>query len=122
MKPLPGGPSEYKYNWTFVINGKPVFVKGAGWCMMDALLDFTKEKYARFLTVARDQHIQMLRAWGGGLPETDEFYELCDELGIMVMQEWPTAWNSHQTQPYGMLEETVVRNTLRLLFFLQIKG
>lgn len=114
MKPLPGGPSEYKYNWTFVINGKPVFVKGAGWCMMDALLDFTKEKYARFLTVARDQHIQMLRAWGGGLPETDEFYELCDELGIMVMQEWLTAWNSHQTQPYGMLEETVVRNTLRL--------
>lgn len=114
MEPLPDGPKEDKYNWTFVINGKPMFVKGAGWCTMDALLDFSKERYSRFLTVARDQHIQMLRAWGGGLPETDEFYELCDELGIMVMQEWPTAWNSHQTQPYGMLEETVTRNTLRL--------
>lgn len=114
MKPLPDGPKEDKYNWTFVINGKPMFVKGAGWCTMDALLDFSRDRYSRFLTVARDQHIQMLRAWGGGLPETDEFYSLCDELGIMVMQEWPTAWNSHQTQPYEMLEETVVRNTLRL--------
>lgn len=114
MRPLPGGPVKDKYNWTFVINGKPMFVKGAGWCTMDAMLDFSKEKYTRFLTVARDQHVQMLRAWGGGLPETDEFYGLCDELGIMVMQEWPTAWNSHQTQPYEILKETVIKNTLRL--------
>jgi len=114
MAPLPGGPQPDKYNWTFVINNRPMFVKGTGWCTMDALLDFSKERYERFLTIAKDQHIQMLRAWGGGLPETDEFYELCDELGILVMQEWPTAWNSHNTQPYEMLEETVVRNTLRL--------
>ena len=40
----------------------------------------------------------MMRAWGGGLPETDDFYELCDKYGIMVIQEWPTAWNSHNTQ------------------------
>lgn len=114
MAPLRDGPQPDKYNWTFVINDRPIFIKGTGWCTMDALLDFSKERYARFLTIAKDQHIQMLRAWGGGLPETDEFYELCDELGILVMQEWPTAWNSHETQPYEMLEETVIRNTLRL--------
>lgn len=114
MAPLPAGPQPDKYNWTFVVNKRPLFVKGTGWCTMDALLDFSKERYERFLTIAKDQHIQMLRAWGGGLPETDEFYELCDELGILVMQEWPTAWNSHETQPYEMLEETVIRNTLRL--------
>lgn len=114
MKPFPEGKREDLYNWTFCINGHDMFVKGTGWCMMDALLDFSREKYERFLSVARQQNIQLIRAWGGGMPETDTFYELCDEKGIMVMQEWPTAWNSHETQPFEMLRETVVSNTVRL--------
>jgi beta-mannosidase len=48
------------------------------------------------------------------MPETDEFYNQCDRLGILVFQEWPTAWNSHETEPYEILEETVRLNTLRL--------
>jgi beta-mannosidase len=56
----------------------------------------------------------MIRAWGSGMPETDDFYDLCDRKGIMIFQEWPTAWNSHQKQPYGLLEETVHQNTLRI--------
>ncbi len=114
MRPFPEGAAPDKYNWTFVINGKPLFVKGTGWCTADALLDCSRERYARFLHIAKLQNIQMLRAWGGGMPETDTFYNLCDSLGIMVMQEWPTAWNSHNTQPAAMLRETVTRNTLRL--------
>lgn len=114
MAPLPGGPRPEKYNWMFVINGKPMFVKGTGWCTMDPLMDFRRERYDRFLSLARDQHCQMIRAWGSGMPETDDFYDLCDRYGIMVMQEWPTAWNSHETQPFDMLEETVRLNTLRL--------
>jgi beta-mannosidase len=114
MAPLPGGPRPDKYNWTFVVNGKPVFVKGAGWCTLDPLMDFRRERYDRFLSLARDQHCQMLRAWGAGMPETDDFYDLCDRYGILVMQEWPTAGNSHETQPFGLLKETVRRNMLRL--------
>ena len=114
MAPLPGGTRPDKYNWTFVVNGKPMFVKGTGWCTMDPLMDFRRERYDRFLSLARDQHCQMIRAWGSGMPETDDFYDLCDRYGIMVMQEWPTAGNSHETQPYAMLEETVRLNTLRL--------
>lgn len=114
MLPLPDGAKENVYNWTFSINGKPLFVKGTGWCTMDPLMDFSAEKYNRLLSIAKQQHVQMLRAWGGGMPETDDFYKLCDEYGIMVMQEWPTAWNSHNTQPLGLLQETVERNTLRL--------
>jgi beta-mannosidase len=114
MAPLPSGPNPEKYNWTFVINGKPMFVKGTGWCTMDPLMDFSRERYDRFLSLARDQHCQMVRGWGSGMPETDDFFDLCDRYGIMVMQEWPTAWNSHETQPYEMLEETVRLNTLRL--------
>ena len=64
--------------------------------------------------MAASQNVQMLRAWGSGMVETDDFYDLCDRKGIMVMQEWPTAWNSHDSQPYDILEQTVRSNTLRL--------
>lgn len=114
MRPLADGPHPSLYNWRFAVNGKPLFVKGAGWCTMDALLDFSPARYERFLRLAQLQNCQMLRAWGAGMPETDDFYHLCDRYGLLVMQEWPTAWDSHQTQPLALLEETVVRNTLRL--------
>lgn len=114
MAPLASGPNAAKYNWTFVINGKPHFVKGSGWCTPDALMDFSRTRYDRFLKLCRMQHVQMLRAWGSGMPETDDFYDLCDRYGIMVIQEWPTAWNSHETQPYKMMEETVRLSTIRI--------
>lgn len=102
------------YQWQFVVNGEPFFLKGAGWCTMDALLNLKDEKYRRFLTLAQKQQIQFIRAWGGGIPEKDYFYQLCDELGIMVMQEWPTAWDSDRTQPKEILLYTAKRHTLRL--------
>ncbi len=114
MAPLPDGPDPELYNWTFVVNGKPIFVKGANWCTLDALLRFDRDRYERFLHLARDSHMQLLRAWGSGMPETEEFYDVADRCGIMVLQEWPTAWNSHRIQPYDILEETVRHNTIRL--------
>ena len=116
MAPLPGGPNPRLCNWTFVINKRPQFVKGANWCTMDSSMDFSRSRYERFINLAALQHIQMFRAWGSGMPETDEFYDLCNRHGIMVMQEWPTAWDSHKEgwQPYNLLEETVRLNMLRL--------
>ncbi|MBR5768448.1 MAG: beta-mannosidase [Clostridia bacterium] len=103
-----------KYNWTFCLNGEPVFIKGTGWCTMDALMRFTKERYDQFLSAAKLQNVNMVRAWGGGLVETDEFYDLCDEYGIAVFQEWPTAWDSYVYQPKNVLLETVELNVKRL--------
>jgi beta-mannosidase len=114
MAPLPPGKHPQFYNWTFVINGRPMFIKGTGWCTMDSSMDFSRGRYERFLKLAMDENCQMVRAWGSGMPETDDFYDLCDRLGIMVMQEWPTGANSHEVQPYAALEETVRLNTLRL--------
>ncbi|MEK0316687.1 glycoside hydrolase family 2 protein [Cohnella sp. 56] len=114
MGPLPGGERPDAYNWTFIVNGRPMFAKGTGWCTMDALMDFSRERYDHFLSLAAAQHVQLLRAWGGGMPETDDFYDLCDRKGLMVMQEWPTCWGSHDQQPADVLEETVRLNTLRL--------
>ncbi len=114
MKPFPKGPRDNLYNWTFVVNKKPMFVHGNGWCTMDSSMDFSRARYERLISLAKLQHVQMFRGWGSGMPETDEFYDLCNRYGIMVMQEWPTAWNSHDVQPYDALEETVRLNTLRL--------
>ena len=114
LVPLGDGPKPDHYNWRFIVNGREAFIRGTGWCTMDAMMDFRRERYDRFLKLAHIQNCQMIRAWGAGMPETEDFYELCDRYGIMVMQEWPTAWDSHNDQPFDMLEETVRLNTLRI--------
>jgi beta-mannosidase len=114
MAPVAGRARPTQFDWTFIVNGRPIFVKGTGWCTCDAMMDFSRARYDRLLSLAASQHIQMLRAWGAGMVETNDFYDLCDRKAIMVMQEWPTAWNSHTTQPYGLLENTVREGTLRL--------
>lgn len=114
MEPLADGPREDIYNWRFTINGKSAFMGGTGWCTADACMDFSRERYERFLGMAKRQNCRMVRAWGSGMPETADFYDICDRYGLLVMLEWPTAWNSHLEQPYELLEETVRLNTLRI--------
>ncbi len=114
MAPLPGGPLPDRYNWTFVINGRPTFLKGCNWCTLDVFLQLTPDRYRRFLTLARDEHIQIMRSWGGGLLETDTFYDLCDELGIMVMQEFPLTWQEFDKLRPAVADETARLNVLRI--------
>ncbi len=113
-KALPGGESQNTYNRVFVINGKEIYMKGAGWCTLDSMMRFTREDYDRILSRAKDAGINYFRAWGGGLVETEEFYELCDEYGICVYQEWPCCWDSTNTQPADVLYETVILGAKRL--------
>ncbi len=76
-------------SFTFVVNGVPVFAKGANWIPADSFPErVTRERYRHLLESARDANMNMLRVWGGGYYESDEFYELCDELGIMVWQDF----------------------------------
>lgn len=78
--------------WTFVINGRPMFIRGANWVPADALPGrVRREDYAQLLGLAKGANINMLRVWGGGLREKRAFYELCDELGLLVWQEFPFA-------------------------------
>ncbi|MBO4770092.1 MAG: beta-mannosidase [Clostridia bacterium] len=114
MLPVGGESNPDMYDWLFSVNGTPTFVKGTGWCTPDALMRFTKERYDKFLLVAKKQNINIIRAWGCGLVETEDFYDLCDEYGIMVFQEWPTAWDSYVCQPEKILLETVERGVKRL--------
>lgn len=76
------------YPWTFQINGKKMFAKGGNWIPVDQLLRLDRDRYDRLLTLAREAGFNLLRVWGGGLYETEDFYELCDEYGILAWQEF----------------------------------
>ena len=76
-------------SFMFVINGVPVFAKGGNWIPADSFpTRITKEKYRYLIKSVRDSNMNMLRVWGGGIYEADEFYELCDEMGILVWQDF----------------------------------
>lgn len=76
--------------WTFVVNGKREFIRGANWVPADAIpARVTPADYASLLQLVRAANINLLRVWGGGLKEKKTFYDLCDEMGILVWQEFP---------------------------------
>ncbi len=71
------------------INGNDIFCKGANWVPADSILARVNyEKYAQLLTEAADANFNMMRIWGGGIYEDDDFYQLCDSMGIMVWQDF----------------------------------
>ncbi len=108
------GSNNWIYNWKFVINGKPMFIRGQNWCMNDTAFELKKNDFLKLMEMCRNQNVNMFRLFGNGVIESDEFYRLCDERGIMVSQDWPISNNTYETRPYWMLEETVVRNMCRL--------
>ncbi len=71
------------------VNGERVFCKGANWIPQELWpAEAEEEKYRFHLQKAADANFNMLRVWGGGIYERDIFYDLCDELGIMVWQDF----------------------------------
>jgi beta-mannosidase len=73
----------------FVLNGVPIFAKGADWIPCDSFVGtIPVERYTRLLEQAREGNMTMLRIWGGGIYEQDHFYEECDRLGILVWQDF----------------------------------
>jgi len=73
----------------FVVNGIPVFAKGANTIPFDMFQPrVTKAQLRRVLQSARDANMNMLRSWGGGYYESDDFFDLADELGLLVWQDF----------------------------------
>ena len=82
-------PDAWGKNFAFVVNGIPIFVKGASVVPIDVFpTRITRDRLERMLEAARDVNMNMVRVWGGGIYEPDSFYEICDHLGLMVWQEF----------------------------------
>jgi beta-mannosidase len=76
-------------SFQLVVNGIPIFAKGANVIPFDSFPNrVTTANYRRILESARDANMNMIRHWGGGYYESDEFYAICDELGLMVWQDF----------------------------------
>lgn len=70
------------------VNGRDIFCKGANWIPADALPSrHTRTVMDDLLTSAQKAHMNMIRVWGGGQYETDDFYDLCDEKGILIWHD-----------------------------------
>lgn len=71
------------------VNGVDIFCKGANWIPADALPQRqTRGRIDDLLTSAADAHMNMIRVWGGGQYESHDFYDLCDEKGILIWQDF----------------------------------
>ncbi|MHB9031890.1 MAG: glycoside hydrolase family 2 protein [Anaerolineae bacterium] len=75
----------------FRINGEKVFVHGSNWVPVDAFHSRDKGRIPQIIAMAEELYINMFRCWGGNVYEDDLFYELCDQKGIMVWQDFAMA-------------------------------
>ena len=73
----------------FVLNGVPIFARGAAWLPASMLVgSVTATRHRQLVELARDGGMNMLRIWGGGVYEQDAFYAACDELGVMIWHDF----------------------------------
>lgn len=78
------------------LNGKPVFMKGVDMIPLDNFLPrITRERYEKHVLDAKNVNMNMIRVWGGGVYEDDYFYDLCDQHGILVWQDFMFACSTY---------------------------
>ena len=84
----------------FEVNGVPMFAKGANYIPQDALLtNVTTERYQTLFRDIREANMNVIRVWGGGTYEDDRFYDLADENGILVWQDFMFACTPYPSDP-----------------------
>ncbi|MBE9469274.1 MAG: glycoside hydrolase family 2 protein [Bacteroidetes bacterium] len=101
----------------FKLNSNPVFMKGSNYVPQDVFLNrVTADKYEQIIKDAVAANINMLRVWGGGIYENDVFYDLCDQYGILVWQDFMFANNLFPDTKHFIenIKVEAVENVVRL--------
>lgn len=81
---------------TFELNNRRIFAKGSNWVnpeIFNGIID--ENRYRELLVLAKEANMNLLRCWGGAIVNKEAFFDICDELGIMVWQEFPLACNNY---------------------------
>lgn len=109
---------KYGNNFCFVLNGTPIFAKGANYIPMDGIYtNITHNRLYSLLKECKNANMNMLRVWGGGFYESDDFYDICDELGILLWQDFAFACCAYPFIKEDFMQsvkEEVKQNVLRL--------
>jgi beta-mannosidase len=93
-------PDAIGVSMTFRVNDLDIFCKGANWIPADALPSrITRDRIERLLREGVAANMNMIRVWGGGFYEFDEFYDVCDELGLLVWQDMMFACSQYPSTP-----------------------
>ena len=105
---IEGAPPDFINPYQLIVNGRPVRMMGSNIIPPDLLFGRMNERGLRLIRMARQAGMNTLRVWGGGALLTDEMYDLADELGIMLSQEFPLAnsWPEKDPVFLGNLETT----------------
>lgn len=107
--------SDESARYLFVINGRPIYMKGICWLTSNDLLAITPGRESWFIRAARLAGINLFRLNGGNDGfETEEFYGLCDEAGILVWQEFPLTWARGSAVPLTTWREQTKESVLRI--------
>jgi len=101
-------------SFRFVVNGQPVWIRGANWIPDDAFITrVDRARLAQRMDQAEFANMNLLRIWGGGYFESDDFYELCDERGILVWQDFLFACAAYaEEEPLWSEVEAEVRDNV----------
>ncbi|MFJ2000884.1 glycoside hydrolase family 2 protein [Streptomyces chartreusis] len=109
---------EHGTGFTLVVNGERLFARGVNWIPDDVFPSrVTRERYRTRLRQAADAGVDLVRVWGGGIYESEDFYDACDELGLLVWQDFPFACAAYpEEQPLrGEVEAEARENVVRLM-------
>lgn len=99
--------------FAIAVNGREIFIKGANWIPDDCFpARITREQYRAAVTDAVDGNMNLLRVWGGGIYESTDFYEACDELGILVWQDVLMACAAYDEESLGEQIVAEIRDNL----------
>ena len=108
---------EHGTSFVLVINDRPLFIKGANWIPDDAFPHrVTRQRYATRVAQAQQAGVNLLRVWGGGIFESDDFYDVCDELGVLTWQDFLFACAAYaEEEPMRSEVEAEVRDNVTRL-------
>lgn len=98
---------------TFYVNGKQIFIRGTNWIPEGMLRTSDERTYAE-LRYTRQSGINLIRLWGGGIAESDYFYQLCDEMGFLVWQEFWMTGDTRHPQDKALYHSNVVSTVKRI--------
>ncbi|WP_396598968.1 glycoside hydrolase family 2 protein [Frigoribacterium sp. R86507] len=111
-------PDEVGTSFRVVVNGEPLWIKGANWIPDDAFPHrIGHDRYRERIEQAEFGNVNLLRVWGGGIFESDDFYELCDERGMLTWQDFLFACAAYAEEDplRGEVEAEVRDNVTRLM-------
>lgn len=99
----------------FEVNGKRIFAKGSNWVHPEIFMGLaTRATYESHIKLAKDANFNIFRVWGGGVTNKESFFDLCDEYGILVWQEFPLACNLYpDEQPYLKVLEQEAKSIIK---------